>query len=234
MVEGPSDEALLGEYLKQKYKNQYIKFDIKHGDVFYNQKTNKESIKNTIGNSIKSIIKKQKYKQSDILAVMHILDTDGCFIDDEYIEINENQQSKTWYNSDSISVNSEKQKENISHRNKKRSINIRTMNSIDSVVGKQYYYQLYYFSRTMEHVIFNEPNPQNETKYTNIEEFIISLKISLENYLSDFSPIITARPYSNKYKESWQFIEQKTNSLKRYANVPLLFQAIDTKVSEIQ
>ena len=234
IVEGPSDEALLGEHLKQKYKNQLIKFDVKHGDIFFNPETNRESIKNTIGNNIKSIIQKQKYKKSDILAIMHILDTDGCFIDEGHIEIKKNQQSKTLYNSDSISVDCEKQKKYILGRNKIRSVSIKTMNSIDRVVGKQYYYQLFYFSRTMEHVIFNEANPQTETKCSDIEKFVSSLTISLEDYLSKYLPTFTTNTYSDKYKESWVFIEQETKSLKRYTNVPLLFQAIDTKVSEIK
>jgi len=86
----------------------------------------------------------------------------------------------------------------------------------------------------MEHVIFNEANPLKETKCSNIENFVSSLKTSLEDSLSEYLPTFTTNTYSDKYKESWQFIEQETKSLKRYTNVPLLFQAIDIKVSEIK
>lgn len=117
-------------------------------------------------------------------------------------------------------------------RNKKRTININTMNSVDSVVTKKYNYQTFYFSRTLEHVVFNEPNPKAETKYYNIDKFINNLPIPIEEFLAEFLPPLANETYLLKYKESWVFIAQETNSLKRYTNVPLLFTYLNEKISK--
>lgn len=179
IVEGDSDEILLIDRLKELYTNYEIRFESQRGDILYKEKSRK-SIKSEVGDVVKSIITKRKYKTNDILAVLHIMDTDGCFVKNENIIIDKEQKQKTLYKLNSINVSSEKQKENIEKRNKQRSINVATLNSIESVVGNKYKYQLYYFSRNLEHVVFNEPNPENEFKYDNIEKFVEELKLNIE------------------------------------------------------
>lgn len=231
IVEGSSDEILLIERLKALYKNQHIKFEVQYGDLFYKRKSS-EAIKNTIGNMVKKIIQTQKYRPEDILAVIQILDTDGCMIPNDCIKINTHQSISTYYELESIKVDSEKQKNNIIARNQKRTMNIKTMNSVNSVVGKKYNYQLYYFSRTLEQVIFNEANPAKDSKFANIENFIETLSDPVEVFLLDFLPNLTSKTYEDRYKDTWQFISEGTNSLKRSTNIPLLFEYLNQKITE--
>lgn len=230
IVEGDSDEALLIDRLRELYHGCEIRFESQRGDVLYDYRS-RESIKKTIGDIVKGIIAKRKYKHKDILAVVHIMDTDGCMIPDDSIEVDTQQDMKTVYTLETIKVDSDNQKHNIVERNKKRTINIKTMNSIDTVVGKKYKYQLYYFSRNLEHVIFDEPNPEQEFKCENIESFVDELTITVEEFLSEHLPDLTAKTYCGQHKESWAYISKGTKSLKRGTNVPLLFDFINEEVN---
>jgi len=221
IVEGDSDEELLINRLREIFKNKEIRFEPQNGDLLYDYKSQK-SIKGLIGDVAKSIIKKRKYKPNDILAILHIIDTDGCFIEEENIIIDSTQDISTLYTLDSINVIDKQQQDRIIERNQKRSINVKGMNCITSIIGSKFKYQMYYFSRNLEHVIFNEPNPEDEYKCDNIENFIESLTEPIENYLVRFLPDLTETDYSKDYKNSWSFIEQETNSLKRFTNVSLL------------
>jgi hypothetical protein len=158
------------------------------------------------------------------------MDTDGCFIPDTAINIVPNQIVKTQYNLNSITVDDQNQRERIIKRNRIRSINVKTMNNIFSVVGKRYKYQLYYFSRTLEHVIFDDLNPVNETKYENIEEFINYLNIDLEVFLKNYFPNISNGNYEFEYKKTWEYIVFNMNSLQRKTNLPLMFEYIDSLI----
>lgn len=73
-------------------------------------------------------------------------------------------------------------------------------------MGNKYKYQLYYFSRNLEHVVFNEPNPENEFKYDNIEKFVEELKLNIEVFLKKYLPNIESLEYENQYRESWVHI----------------------------
>lgn len=233
IVEGDSDEALLIERLRELYSDCEVKFESQRGDILYDSKTRK-SIKETVGEVVKGIISKRKYVEKDILAVVHIMDTDGCLVPDTSIEIHADQDKKTFYTLETINVNSEDQKANIIERNKKRTINVKTMNSIDSVVSKKYKYQLFYFSRHLEHVIFDEPNPEQDFKYENIESFVNELTITVEEFLSDYMPSLTSETYIEQYKESWDYVSLGTNSLKRGTNVSLLFDFINSNLCDLE
>lgn len=231
LVEGVTEEDFLIDRLKELYSKYQIKFDIRNGDIFYDNKSSC-NIKKLIGDTTNNIIKKNKYKPKDILAVVHISDTDGCMISDDNVIIDNKQEYATIYTPENIMVNSDIQKNNIISRNKKKSTNIKTMNSIDSIISKKYPYQVFYFSRNLEHVVFNEPNPSSETKYHNIDKFINELTIPIEEFLKTSFPPLSETTYCSKYNRSWSFISEGTNSLKRYTNVPLLFEFLNNKVKE--
>jgi hypothetical protein len=90
-----------------------------------------------------------------------------------------------------------------------------------------YKYQIYYFARTMEHVIFDDANPNENTKVYNIGRFMDNLDIAIEDYLSIFLPPLNSIEYKDKYEESWAFAFENNNSLQRTCNVPLLFEYVN-------
>lgn len=233
IVEGGSDETLLIDRLKELFRDHEIRFEPQRGDILYDARKQRKPIKEVIGDTVKEILQKRKFKQSDILAVIHIIDTDGCLIPEDNIVIDNQQEALTYYQNTNISVQSETQMNNILTRNDIRGRNIRTMNSIGNIVSNKYAYQIFYFSRNLEHVIFNEPNPCSETKVDNIEEFLKELDSPLEEYLSQYMPDIEAGSYSEQYIASWTFISEGIKSLQRSTNVPLMFNFIELKSSEL-
>ena len=226
IVEGPSEEELLIKRLREIYFDQEILFKVYGGDIF-DVVTDRNSVKSVIGDIVKTIIRKNKFKPSDILAIIHIMDTDGCFISYVNIVINSNQEVSTYYNLENITVNSSKQKKNIEIRNINRSRNVKIMNCQSSIIGKKYKYQSYYFSRNLEHVLFDDPNPAGESKTKNVEKFLIALNEPVEVFLENYLPKLTCTNYFEKYRESWTFIEAGINSLNRYNNIPLLLDFIN-------
>jgi hypothetical protein len=229
LVEGQSDEILLYERLRELYKGCEIRFEIQRGDIFYDNKNGNKPIKSVIGDCVKGIIQRRKYKKKDVIGVIHIMDTDGCFIPDTQVVVDESQGMKTFYKTDCIKVDSDIQKNNIMLRNSTRSTNVNTMKSVESIVKRTFKYQIYYFSRNLEHVIFNEPNPAKDTKEENIEIFLEEIEegISIEQYLSTYFSGVGGTSYNDKYSESWNYIKSGTNSLKRSTNVPLMFEYIN-------
>jgi len=229
IVEGDSDETLLIDRMKKLYGGYEVRFESQHGDIFFDIKRTK-NIKNVIGNTVKSIIQKRKFKEKDILAVIHLMDTDGCLIPDEYVRINVSQAVLTFYTSECINVIDERQRGNIISRNNERSINVKTMNCVDSIVSGKFKYQLYYFSRNLEHVIFNEPNPDGEGKVEDVEMFLATLEGHIDEYLDQYLNVLRSTEYETRYRESWVIISEGTQSLNRSTNVPLMFDYIRNAV----
>lgn len=226
IVEGDCEETLLIERLRELFKKHDIRFEPQRGDILFSFDKNIKPIKSIIGNTVKEILIKRKYKTEDILAVLHIIDTDGCFISNENVVIDDMQEILTFYKQDCISVPNEKQRNSIITRNETRSKNISAMSSVKSILPKKITYRMYYFSRNLEHVIFNEPNPNENTKLENVESFINQLSNKIEEYLTQFMPEFSQENYESKYSESWNMISNDLASLQRSTNVPLLFDFI--------
>ncbi|MEC1178985.1 hypothetical protein P9B03_10865 [Metasolibacillus meyeri] len=231
LVEGDTDELLLIERLRQLFKDKEIRFEPQHGDIFYQRERKEQAIKEVIGEKVKEILMKRKFKPSNVLAVLHILDTDGCFIAPEHITVDAEQSVLTQYNADCITVNSEEQKVRIEERNEIRSRNVHTMSKATHIA--QYAYQAYYFSRHLEHVVFNEMNPCKEDKFEKIENFLETLEMPIENFLAQYMPIEQQDEYSMAHEKSWEFIAENMNSLKQYTNASLMFQFLENDSKHI-
>lgn len=225
LVEGDTDELLLIERLRQLFKDKEIRFEPQHGDIFYQRDKKEQAIKEVIGERVKEILMKRKFKPSNILAVLHILDTDGCFIASTHVAVDTEQPNLTQYNEGSITVNSEEQKARIEERNEIRSRNVQMMSSTQTLA--QYAYQAYYFSRHLEHVVFDEMNPCREEKVEKIENFLEELTIPIEQFLAQYMPVGQGEGYATMHLESWEFITENIHSLQRYTNVSLMFDFLD-------
>jgi hypothetical protein len=229
IVEGECEEILLTERLRELFKQHQIIFEVQRGDILFNFKEYRKPIKSIIGDKVKETLIKRKFKKEDILAILHIIDTDGCLIAEDKIVINEAQEASIYYQQEQIIVPDEKQKESIITRNKLRSRNIRSMNSIEGILSGKIAYRMYYLSRNLEHVIFDEPNPHAKAKIDDVEKFIKDLKIPLEDYLNQYMPVCAGDSHQEKYEESWNKVSENTSSLKRMTNVPLLFEYVKMK-----
>lgn len=227
ITEGITDEYFLKDFLDSRYNTKRIKFKVYDGDAFANRDNSEEPIRNIIGNFISQIISSEKFKPSDILAVLQLTDTDGCMIDNENILIDVNQTSKTSYNLDNIIVNSSNQKQKIILRNQIKKRKTEKMVKLHKVCNN-YLYQIYYFSRNIELVFLNDLNPIEEDKSKNALRFSINSRDKYSNIIDTNTPPLNSTIYEERYIESWKFIKEGVNSLRRYSNFALLLEYLDS------
>lgn len=228
IVEGATEEALLYNRLRSLYADHQIRFNIVGGDILYDRE-GLTSIKPAIGNLIKKEIKKSKYLPSDILAVLQICDLDGCFVKSDSIRIDNNQQQNVNYCENVIKVTNEKIKYEIEKRNRVKSSNIEQLISVKQLVNSKYNYRIYYFSRHLEHVIFNEPNPSSGEKVKNVRAHLQKSDEPIEVVMQEqLPPLNIGFDDDQRYKESWQYIKKDNHSLHRFTNVSLLFDYLST------
>lgn len=93
------------------------------------------------------------------------------------------------------------------------------MINIDSVGNVKY--SVYYVSCNMDYLLFNKRNPTVAKKKEC--SMMFSLECSENNELLYETLFNEEIMYDGTYHESWDFIQDKTNSLGRYTNLNLFF-----------
>ena len=222
IVEGISDEDALYPHLRHISKKLNIRFEIINGDPFAD-KNNKTSVKSIVGNIInQEILSRSEYKKSDIKMIIQLTDTDGAYIPDNKIKINQEQTIKTKYTETNICVDTQIQYEEIAKRNKKKSNAMDTLSKTENVVGNLPY-KILYFSRNLEHIIINEPDMLENEKSKKATIF----SETLGGY-AEFEQFFKKSNFAVKgsYDETWDFIRQDANSLQRFSNFHLIFDLI--------
>lgn len=225
LVEGISDRELLYEYMYYRYKPLGIKFKLFNGDVFFSP-NNKKPIKSRIGDAINEVIKENKFKFDDILTAIHVMDTDGCFIPTTSVIHQPGRDIQTYYTNENIIVSKSTQVEYIRNRNTERNKNVSAMHTLDKVITNKVRYRLFYFSRNLEHVLFDNPNAK-ENKFNEVELFLKKLNIDLELFLESLMPPINDTDFDVRYRKTWDKIKNDNNSLIRGTNTNLIFQYLD-------
>jgi predicted outer membrane protein len=99
------------------------------------------------------------------MEVVHIIDTDGAFIDDSMIK--HGDVDKIMYNDTGIETNSVDK--TISRNKQKRDV-VRRMIDITKVLSKVPY-SVFYFSSNMDHVLHNNANMTNDEKGNAEDDF---------------------------------------------------------------
>ncbi|MGL5984859.1 MAG: hypothetical protein ACRCZ1_06335, partial [Cetobacterium sp.] len=119
LVEGGSDLISLELIKKLNRHQEEIAFKITKGDITSNEQTTLTNCISKVNDKITEFITESKVKKSDIIKLVHILDTDGTYISDESIEI-DTTTTNFIYTDDKIIANF---KDRVSERNaKKKSI----------------------------------------------------------------------------------------------------------------
>ena len=110
LVEGEAEETVLTEYLEEVFGDQEVFIDVQNGDVLadWNQDKN---VKNAIGDVIKAYLKKTKFRASDLKWVFQITDSDGVFIPNNHVKVDE--QKELFYDESDIFVSDVQKKRQI-------------------------------------------------------------------------------------------------------------------------
>ena len=86
IVEGEADEAALAPLIRKIVQREDILVKICEGDVTSKRYiTREQNVVSEVGRRISEFIRLRKIKKSDILQIIHVVDTDGAYIKDEFI-----------------------------------------------------------------------------------------------------------------------------------------------------
>lgn len=215
IVEGVSDQTALAAIISKIINTEQVIVEFANGDITSDYGVNTSNIVSKIGNFINDYRKTYFYKPSDFTEVIHIIDTDGAFINEE--KVLHANTDEIVYNVDSMATSNVN--ETVKRNNHKVS-NIQRLITLPSVL-KTIPYSLYFFSCNLEHVLFDRLNVPQKEKHTLASEFAKKYRNNPNDFLSFIQNDTFA--INKPYLESWEFISEDVNSLNRYTNINLLF-----------
>jgi hypothetical protein len=220
IVEGPSDESSLSPFFKQLFDKENVLFKVVHGDITTKEKSSSNNIVRKVTEEVKSFADKNGFSKNDFLKVIHIVDTDGAFISNDKVILNQSivkEDSPKYYDNKIECLN----KKDIEERNKQKQGCLITLYKTKAIWGG-IPYSVFYMSCNLEHVLHNENNLADKEKRVKAYEFSEKFK----NNFSDFVRFICLSEFAVKtnYLESWEYIQKECNSLKRHTNIDILFK----------
>lgn len=222
ILEGATDQQSIGLILDELIPdNESIVILVYHGDITSDRGVNPKTVKSKLGSFITSKINRVKtFKKSDIKEIIHIVDIDGtfvesdkCYEDPKYLNYYYKESGIYFYN-----------KNEIISRNEKKSSNLNVLAGMNSLFNEKVPYRIFYFSQNLEHVLYNKLNLESNDKRRLARKFEDKYFDNPEIFLKDF---LNARFSVNlTYEESWVFIKESDNSLKRYSNLNLFLKEL--------
>lgn len=214
IVEGITDKNSLSLILSRLISSNHIAFHVVGGDTTTNNYTTIMNCITKINDELNKFLKENKFRKSDILKIVHLIDTDGVYINEK--QVIEENVSSIIYNTDSmLTRNSDL---TVDRNNKKASI-LNKLNSTSTVSNIEY--RMYYFSCNLEHVLHNQQNLDDNLKDEYADDFVDKYD-GKESEFKDFM-MHSGFSVSGNYKETWNFIKQGNNSLNRYCNLGVFF-----------
>jgi len=218
IVEGTTDETSLSLILSKLIeKDNTIKFKLVRHDITTEDDVSSANIISKLSEQVKQFVTSDIYRKNDIIKVIHIIDTDGAFIDETLIC---HKECKIHYTTEKIEV------DNVNYirlRNRKKTEIVNRLITTTSIYNG-IPYEIYFFSCNLEHVLHDKQNVLREEK----EDYAFEFADKFSKNLEDFIIFINDSTFAiNKgYKDSWNFIKIETNSLKRYSNFHLYINNI--------
>ncbi|MFV0529089.1 MAG: hypothetical protein ACK5MN_10270 [Lachnospiraceae bacterium] len=215
IVEGPTEETSLSPICKKIFQREDVRFHVVHGDITTAQEIGSTNAVTEVTKHICLEMERYGFRRSDILKIIHIIDTDGSFIPDSCVKLGTEQ--KIHYEATEIRTSNP---QTIRNRNHKKSSVIQRLYSTNKIGTIPY--KIYYFSRNMEHVLHNISIALSDDKKTEYADLFAD---KYTNNTEDFIHFLTYSEFSTpgSYLESWKYIFSGLNSLQRHSNIHLLF-----------
>ena len=215
IVEGITDQVALGASLAAFFFNDDVRFHIVHGDITTTVGVNSRNIITKIASFAKGEMALYNLRPKDIKQIIHIVDMDGAFINDDCIQQGDSDAVR--YLPDAIiTVNPDSiRKRNLLKRdNILRLIRCRMIMDIP--------YSIYFMACNLDHVICDNPNATRKEKIEAASRFEMKYAENLSGFIEFF---ISQLPSELTYAESWNFIQKDCNSLGRYSNLKFVFRS---------
>ena len=217
LVEGKSEREALEILISNIIKNDLVVFQVMEGDITSDINSTPQNIKKLINQKIEEYRAESKVKKTDIMSVIHLMDIDGAYINNEKFMIENNEIEKGFkYYPDGIYAQN---KQKIKNRNSRKSSVMNLLSTTNQISTINY--RAYYFCCNLDHVLYDEANLESILKVDYAYDFqdkYLDNEIGFINFMlkSDFA-------VNGEYKDTWNFLKEELNSLGRYSNFHLFF-----------
>jgi len=214
IVEGITDEISIGHIVTKLKSSRKVYFQIVNSDITSDNTSNNTNIIKKLNEQVKLSMLEQHFKKSDIIKIVHLVDLDGAFANEDCIQYKNIKGVE--YTEEGIFT---RNKEKIKKRNLKKA-NILNKLSNTTEINK-IPYEIYFFSTNLEHVLHNIQNAKDSEKQALAEKF----EDMFYDRPEEFIAFIHSAPYAleNEYNKTWQFIKADNHSLRRFTNFNLFF-----------
>ncbi|MBR6744316.1 MAG: hypothetical protein IKM00_03755 [Clostridia bacterium] len=215
LVEGSTDSTSLGLIMSRLLTDDDVRFYVLGGDLCYRYHITEDNAARTVMRFVSGFLQRYRLKKSDILKIVHVIDTDGAFIPPERV-IYGGKDHATYKETsiETLSVDS------LRSRNEMKTNAARALSRLSQV--EKIPYAFYYFSRNIEHVLHNRAdNLSSREKRLCSEAF----ENAYADHPEEFVQFMRSREVAVRggYSKTWEYIFRGTNSLKRGSNFGLFF-----------
>lgn len=213
IVEGPSDDTALGMLLDEYFDPQTVKVHVVHGDITTTVGVN--DIITRVNTEINNYCARDHIPRDSIQQVIHLCDTDGTYISDEYVLVDANANDPVYCENAIYTAN----KRGIEARNRKKSANMDRLAGVKKIGATPY--RIFYMSCNLDHVLYNALNCTDDEKEDNAFDFLERYAGKLDEFIEYISESSFA--VMTGYRESWKYIKEDLHSLERHTNFGLCF-----------
>ena len=218
IFEGITEKIALESILEELFSTYDVQVQCIGTDITSDFNIPVALVSTELQNFISNEIKKIHVSLKDIDKIIHVIDTDGGFISPDKV-INKNCKSIE-YTDENIFTS---EVDNIRKRNEEKLAKVNNLVSKSFLFKKdQIPYSVYFFSRKREHAFEGDIQELTNKEKVNKAYAFAEKYNGNEKSFIDFA---TNSSFSVKgtYEETWNFIKQDSNSLKRYSNFHLIF-----------
>lgn len=203
IVEGTTDETILGYFFEQLIQNNKFVIKVIAGDVFTDSRNRMLSPKAILGQQIAKIKAVNKFTDTDFICIAQLIDTDGMFIPPTDFIVNNtlNSGEKTYFydlTTRQVKVNSEKNRAKLLHLwqlKKNKVLPLTTAITYGPLALPVY---IFFNSLNLEHVTQDLIAPADQKMELSLR-FIDKMQDDLANFLK----FLTEKKIGDSYLDSW-------------------------------
>lgn len=218
IVEGPSDQDALEVLLQKIFADNKVFVAIVYGDITSEIGNTSSNILSRVTELVRKYAANNHLDKIHFQEVIHIMDTDGAYIDDVHI-VEEPDTEGTFYTLTDIRTDDI---EKIRARNDRKRKNMNKLSETPTIWGS-IPYSAYYMSCNLDHVLYNRMNSTDKDKERDSHRFAKQYK----DRIPEFVKFISESEFSvtGDYMKTWEYIREDVHSLERHTNLGLAFPA---------
>ena len=226
IFEGVTEKIALENILKKIFSSNHVDVEFIGTDITSDNTISRADVENELRNFVRDKIKPLHIDLSDIQQIIHVIDTDGGFVDSQYIKYDDSVDRIAYTNDFILSKNpSLTLKRNKEKTEKVNFLKNREYLKFKSEGNLSIPYHLYFFSRNREHALQNESRELSRNEKTDMAfDFAIKFQGSEKDFITLVNDASIKVP--GTFQQTWSFIQKDNNSLHRHSNFHLLFNDV--------